>query len=71
VSFSLRGVPAGGRKQLEEPAGLWPKRYKAMTMAELVAELTRLASEPPQHDYDMRRRFILQELDLRTSRHVD
>jgi hypothetical protein len=51
-----------------EPAGLWPKRYKAMTMAELVSELARLASEAPQHDYDKRRHFILQELDQRTAR---
>ena len=56
------------RDHPEEAVGLWPKRYKAMTMIELATELTKIASEAPQPNYDKRRTFILQELGLRTSR---
>ena len=42
-----------------EVTGLWPKRYKAMTMIELATELTKIASEAPPPNYDKRRMFIL------------
>lgn len=71
MSFSLKpkpAVPPGGRKQPEEPSGIWPRRYKAMTFMELCAELARLFEAAQQHDYDKRRHFILQELAQRTAR---
>lgn len=73
MSFTFKGVPAGGRKQTpEEPAGLWPKKYRAMTIVELAAELARLMGAPeiPLPDYDRRRKFILRELEQRSERVV-
>ena len=71
MSFTFKGIPAGGRKPVpEEPTGLWPKKYRAMSVLEFAGELTRLMQSPeiPRPDYDRRRKFILRELDQRSER---
>ncbi len=71
MSFTFKVASAGGRKPVpEEATGLWPKKYRAMTVLELAQELGRLMTSPeiPLPDYDKRRRFILRELDQRSER---